>query len=245
MKWKVFLISKKIHPIGISLRRLIKHPVLPTLNSLTLLESTTMKRTSFSKSVRAIGLMAMLSVVVATTLQQPIQAQSKVQAKTPTACVPLPEGGFFYDFQGIKFSPKQEVASRKIQAKLDVKSNDLFKRIRKIVKPDGALEVFIPGEVSDKIRAEINKAIDEKERPGVSTAKRVEELTKKYGQYATFSISPQLAFTPEQLAERDQHNRDYEVEMLSIMTPKQQKIYRANLVIKRGFEACDTNKTDG
>jgi hypothetical protein len=40
-------------------------------------------------------------------------------------------------------------------------------------------------------------------------------------------------------------NRDFEAQMISIFTPQQQRVYRANLVIKRQIEACDTNKTDG
>jgi hypothetical protein len=220
---------------------------MSSLNSLTLLEiSTAMKRTSLSKSFRSFGLMAMLSAVVATTLQQPIQAQSKVQAKVAATCITLPEGSLFTELQEIKFSPKQKVEYQKILAEVDVKDKALSKRIRKVVKPDGPLEVFIPGRVDAKISAEINKASDDMARDGLPVAKRVEELTKRYGQYgATFSISPELAFTPEQIAERDKITSDYENQTLSILTPKQKKTYRANLVIKRGLEACDTNKTDG
>jgi hypothetical protein len=131
MKWKVFLISKKIHPIGISLRRLIKHPVLPTLNSLTLLESTTMKRTSFSKSVRTIGLMALLSVTISNTLQQPVQAQTGVLAQGDNGtCVSLsdgssyyslPKGVYYQEFGGITFSPEQKAEYRKIEAKINAR----------------------------------------------------------------------------------------------------------------------------
>jgi uncharacterized surface protein with fasciclin (FAS1) repeats len=83
---------------------------MSSLNSLTLLEiSTAMKRTSLSKSVRTFGLMAMLSAVVATTLQQTIQAQtpSAINPALKIACVPMAEGEFIYALKDIELSPKQ------------------------------------------------------------------------------------------------------------------------------------------
>jgi hypothetical protein len=63
-----------------------------------------MKRTSFSKSGRTIGLMAMLSVLV-TTLQQPIQAQtpSAINPALKFTCVPVAEGEIVYGFKGIDY----------------------------------------------------------------------------------------------------------------------------------------------
>jgi hypothetical protein len=91
-----------------------------------------MERTSLSKSVRTIGLMAMLSILVATTLQQPIQAQSKVLTQGNTACVPLPTGITFFELQGIEFSPKQKAEYKKILDKMNIRSEALMKRVRKL-----------------------------------------------------------------------------------------------------------------
>lgn len=200
-----------------------------------------MKRNSLSKSVRAIGLMTMLSVVVATTLQQPIKAQIEVQAKTPTACVPLPPGVTFFDLQGLEFSPKQQVELKKINDTLVQKSEALDKRLRRVMSK-GYLVTEFPGTIDDRLRQEIEAAAsDATAIDGKVDRKKVRALNKKYAQYAKFYIEPQVVFTPSQIAERDKINRDMEDQIMSILTPEQKKVFRANLVIKRGYEACDTS----
>jgi hypothetical protein len=199
-----------------------------------------MKRDSLPKSVCAFGLMAMLSVLIATTLQQPVQARSKVLAQGNAACVPLPTGVTFFELQGIEFSPKQKAEYKKILAKMNVRSEALLKRVRK-GQSDGYLVTEIKEGVKDKIVEEIKKAIGIVSSDTIPDAKQVDGLTKRYGQYAKFSVDSQLVFTPAQSAERDKMTRDQEDQTLSILTPEQQKIYRANLVVKRGFEACDTS----
>jgi hypothetical protein len=81
-----------------------------------------MKHITLSKSFRTVSLMAMLSIVLATTLQQPVYAQSKGN-KVPTtadgSCAPLPEGTFYQEWKGITFSPKQKAAYRESIAKLE------------------------------------------------------------------------------------------------------------------------------
>jgi hypothetical protein len=206
-----------------------------------------MNRNSLSKSVPVFGLMAMLSVMVATALPQSVQAQGKIQAKIATACVPLPEGGFFVEFQGIKFSPQQEVAFRKISASMGAKGAALIKRVRTELFPDASLEIVMKNGLrsdNDKIGIEILKATDAMFRDKVPIANQVEELTKKYGQSATFSSSRRLVFTSKQLAEKDRITRDFEAQILSILTPEQQQIYRANLATKRGFDACNKSKVE-
>ncbi len=196
-----------------------------------------MKRNYLSKSVFTFGLMTMLSVLVATTLQQPIQAKSKVQPKTPTACVPLANGITFFDLQGLEFSPKQQVELKQILDTLTLKSEALDKRIKK-VESEGFLVTATEGTIDDKIREEIDAATAAVAADGIPDANQLEGLTKKYGQYATFSIEPLSVFTPEQNAELEKTNSDMEDQIMSILTPEQQKVYRANLVIKRGIEAC-------
>jgi hypothetical protein len=209
-----------------------------------------MKRISLSKSLRTFGLMAILSAVVATTLQQPIQAQNKggkVQAKTPTACVPLAPGTSFYDLQGLEFSPKQQVEYKQISDIVTLKSEALSKRLRKVMSK-GYLVTEYPGTTDDKIRKEIEAAAsDATAADGIVDRKKVKALNKKYAQYAKFYIEPKIVFTQAQITERNKINSDLEEQTLSILTPEQQKVFRANLVIKRGLEACDTtwNKADG
>jgi hypothetical protein len=206
-----------------------------------------MKLTSLSKSVRTIGLMAILSVLVATTLQQPIQAQSKALTKAATACVPLPAGGFFFELKGIEFSPKQQAQYKKILAEMNVRSEALSKRLRRVMSK-GYLVTEYPGTIDDRIRKEIEAAAsDATAADGIVNRKKVKELNKKYAQYAKFYIEPKIVFTQAQITERNKINSELEEQTLSILTPEQQKVFRANLVIKRGLEACDTtwNKADG
>jgi hypothetical protein len=117
---------------------------MSSLNSLTLLEiSTAMKRNSLSKSVRTIGLMALLSVTISNTLQQPVQAQTGVLAQGDNGtCVSLsdgssyyslPKGVYYQEFGGITFSPEQKAEYRRIEAKINARYEaiavpDLVKR---------------------------------------------------------------------------------------------------------------------
>jgi hypothetical protein len=204
-----------------------------------------MKRTSLSKSVRTIGLMAMLSVLVATTLQQPVQAQKSTQLKAPASCNLKLKDGFFVEFQGIKFTPKQEAAYKRISAKIGKEAEAQMKNVGTEPNPDAPLRVIPNDGIGDKKYREIIDAWDTLRRTEVSIKEQIKLLTEQYGQYATFSQQSRLRFTPEQIAAKEKMNRDFEAQMMSIFTPQQQKVYRANLVIKRQIEACDTNKTDG
>jgi hypothetical protein len=94
-----------------------------------------MKRASLSKSVGTFGLMAMLSAVLATMLQQPIQAQSKGNKVPTTAdgtCAPLPGGIYYKEFGGITFSSEQKAAYQKSMAKVKKRFAALNAAIEKI-----------------------------------------------------------------------------------------------------------------
>jgi transforming growth factor-beta-induced protein len=85
--------SKKIHPIGISLRSLIKRQALArfdSLNTLNLLESTAMKLTSLLKSVRPIGLVAMLSLTVGIGVSGCTNPADTKAPAAPMAAQPAP-----------------------------------------------------------------------------------------------------------------------------------------------------------
>ena len=164
-----------------------------------------MRPSLLSKSIRwlnlsfreSIGLIAMLSIVFSTTLQQPIQAQNKTKAQGSRICVPLPVGVTFFVLQGIELSPEQQVSYKQLLAKTEVRAEALINRVRDI---------------------EANE----------------------------ISVSPKLFLTPKQLTEREKITRDLEDQTLSILTSEQQKVYQANLVIKRGFQACDNSiEVDG
>jgi hypothetical protein len=189
-----------------------------------------MKLTSFSKSVRSIGLMAMLSVTIVTSLQQPIQAQSKGNRVPTTAdgtCAPLPEGTYYQEFGGITFSSAQKAAYREIEA-----------QIRKRYKPIGDVSTEYKPGVSEEKKAEIVDGSIALERYNLSNAEQVKVLTKKYGKYAKFSLNKSGIYTQRQIEEGQQIGLDFEAQTMAILTPEQKKIYAANLAIQRRIQAC-------
>jgi Spy/CpxP family protein refolding chaperone len=204
-----------------------------------------MKLTSLSKAVRTIGLMTALSLLVSTTVQQMAnaQAQNGIATESETACVPLPEGGFFFDFQGIELTPEQLAAFRRFSAELSERATAMD--VQTVPLPGGGSSLSMKGEVSQEMEKELMAAFDAITLDQVPDSEQVDEFNERYGQYAEFALATRLVFTPEQIAENDEINRAFEAQMLSIFTPEQQQIYRANLAIKRGIEACDSDRTDG
>jgi hypothetical protein len=196
-----------------------------------------MKLTSLSKSIRTIGLMAMLSAVVATSLQQPVQAQTVAKDKNGV-CTTLPEGVFYQEFGGITFSPAQKAAYRKIEAKINRRYKVISDNTKLVVIPDGGLSVeFKPG-IGDKKANEINDASLKMVQDGLSTAQQIKLLTQKYGKYAIFSFPKAAVYTPEQIAEGKRIGRDFEAQTMAILTPNQQKIYKVNLALQQRIQAC-------
>jgi hypothetical protein len=158
-----------------------------------------MKRTSLSKSVRSFGLMGMLSVLVATTLQQPVQAQSSTQIKAPASCNLKLKNGFFVEFQGIKFTPKQEAAYKRISAKMGKEAEEQMKNVATEPNPDAPIRVITNEGIGDKKYREILDAVETLMRAKVSTKEQIRLMTERYSQYATFSQQSRLRFTPEQI----------------------------------------------
>jgi hypothetical protein len=198
-----------------------------------------MKRTSFSKSVRTIVLMVLLSAIVGTSVQQSAQAQNKAQTQPATACVPLPQGQFFNEFEGLTFSREQDRDFRKIAAEGKKRSQALSKTFREVDSSDGGFIIEEnPGTSYIKMQ-EILKAEAALERDKVPKAQQIRLLTQRYGRYAKFTRAKNLAFTPEQIETGQKIWRDREAQTMAILLPEQQKIYREKLAILRGIEACE------
>ena len=198
-----------------------------------------MKRNSLSKSVRTIGLMAVLSVLVATTLQQSVQAQYGVIAKDSNGvCAPLPNGVFYQEFGGIKFSPSQKLAYRKIEAKIQKRYKVISDNTKEVVVPGGGLAIYFKEGIGDKKATEISDVSLKMSRDKLSTDKQIKLLTKKYGKYGTFSPTTSLVYTPEQIALGYKIGRDFEAQTMAILVPEQQKIYQVNLTLQSRIQAC-------
>lgn len=98
-----------------------------------------MKRTSLSKSVRTIGLMALLSVMVGTSMQQSAQA-----IPPGFGTVALDDNGvcvaqklFYQEFAGITFSPEQKAVYRELESRLRATYESLSVSIK--TAPNGAM----------------------------------------------------------------------------------------------------------
>jgi hypothetical protein len=196
-----------------------------------------MKLTSLSQSVRTIGLMAILSVMVSTTLQHPIQAQTVAKDKDG-ACTVLPQGVFYQEFGGITFSQKQKTAYRKIEAKINKRYKVISDNTRPVALPEAGLAMYPKPKVFEEKASEIDAAMSDPEILKLSTAQQIEVLTKKYGKYATFSFAEALVYTPKQIAEGQRIGRDFEAQTMAILTPEQQKIYQVNLALQRRIQFC-------
>lgn len=172
-------------------------------------------------------------------MQQNVQAQNKASTQPATACAPLPQGKFFNEFEGLMFSREQDKAYQKIQAARNKRFAALSKTYREVESPDGGfIIVYKPG-TGDKKMNEIVNAEQSLLRARVPNAQVRRLLTQRYGRYAEFPRAKNLVFTPEQIATGQKVWRDFEAQVIAILTPEQQKTYQANLVVLRGIEACD------
>jgi hypothetical protein len=198
-------------------------------------------RATLAGKIRANSLMAMLSIVVATTLQQPVPAQAPTE--TATACITLPEGKtFFNEFEGMTFSREQDKAYQKIRADRNQRFLALSKTyVYEDGTEDGAFGIAYKPGIGDKKIKEIRAAQDALYRRGFLNGKVRRLLTKKYSKYATFTLGQVLNYMPKQIATGKKIWRDFEAQTMAILTPEQQKIYQAKLVIILGLEACNPN----
>ncbi len=202
-----------------------------------------MQLTSLSKSFRAAGLMTLLSVMVATTLQQPVQAQNVLAKDKNGVCTPLPEGVFYQEFGGITFSPAQKLAYRKIEAKIQERFKVVVDQGKETVIPGSGLTIeFKPG-IGDKKAHEISDVTLKTPYVNLSTPKQVELLTQKYGKYAIFSVAKSTIYSPEVVAQGKRISRDFEAQTMAILTPEQQKIYKTNLALSARIRACGLSDT--
>jgi hypothetical protein len=198
-----------------------------------------MKRISLSKSVRTFGVMAILSVTIATSLQQPIQAQSKGNKVPTTAdgtCQPLPQGTYYQEFGGITFSENQKEAYRKIEANIRKRYEAIKPQLLPITGAGLSIE-YRPG-IGDKKALEIEAASAEMVRKKLPITQQMEQLTKKYGRFAKFSVMEGEIYTQKQIAEGQQTGLDFEAQTMAILTPEQRRVYAANLAIQRRIQAC-------
>jgi hypothetical protein len=199
-----------------------------------------MKLTLFSKSIRTIDLMAtVLSVLVGTTIQQTVQAQNNVPKDSETSC----SNGYQppNDLDGIKFTPEQDAAYQKFREAVDAKNGAIYQNAPLGPAPLTGLSFGDEkAPVSPEMQAEIIAAFDVITLDEIPDREQAKAFKETYGKYAELEIGERSTEpTPEQDAEMNNNIRNLEPQTLSILTPEQQKVFQANLVMKRAYEACN------
>ncbi|WP_446880222.1 fasciclin domain-containing protein [Phormidesmis sp. 146-33] len=173
-----------------------------------------------------------------TTVQQGAQAQLPVPPSEGFACVPQRKGEIIFAFKDIKFTPEQAARYDEIEAKLSARAVELGKEVRTEEIPGGTPDVVFKEGAPAAIKKEIGDAHTEMIRKNASPDEMVKLLTQKYGRYAEFSKPRVPVFTPEQRARSLQITRDAETEIMAMLRPEQQKVFQANLIRVRQYDAC-------
>jgi hypothetical protein len=196
-----------------------------------------MKRTSFSKSVRAIGLITLLSAIQGISMIPTAQAQAIPAGKPGSTC----SDAYFAnpDFMYSTFPPgKQQDTIDKFGA-----DPARVKRMNAIwaksttfsVAPDapvGYIAKKVNGKpigIPAKLAKELSDAADNARLDPKTARKKVAELNEKYAEYAIFGQQLTLIFSPEQIKENTKMTREYSVYIASVMTPEQKQKERDSI----------------
>jgi hypothetical protein len=190
-----------------------------------------MKRTPLSKTVRTIGLIAILSAIQGMSLAQTAQAQAIPAGKPGSVCSDayFANPDFMYSST---LSPEQKAAFEKlannpariakrlgILAKGTTFSVALDAPVGYIAKKANGKTIEIP----PKIDKEIYWASFNANRDPNGTRRRVDELNQKYAQYATFGQQLTLILSPEQIKENTKMTREDSAYLAAVLTPQQKK----------------------
>jgi hypothetical protein len=191
--------------------------------------STDMQLTSLSTTIRTIGLIAILSAIQGMSLVKAAQAQADPNAGAVCTAAYFEDPGYMYQAA----TPQQEEAinrysqdpdrikrSERMMAEITTFSAPLDSPMGYVINKVNGKEVSIPPAIRRAMDQGINRDSTKDNR------RRVAELNKKYGQYATFGQNINLILSPEQVKEQDQDIYDLLAYIKSLLTPQQQKEQR-------------------
>jgi hypothetical protein len=153
------------------------------------------------------------------SMVQTAQAQAKPQKSS--ACTAA-----YFDNPGYMYNPseKAQKAREKVRS-ASPKLQEQFKRAEKMMD-----EITTFSAPLDSAMGYVIKKVNGKEgvnrAPTNDNRKRVAELNKKYGQYATFGQNITLILSPEQQQERVQETYEYLADLAAMMTPEERKAER-------------------
>ncbi|MFG6101793.1 hypothetical protein U2F10_06045 [Leptothoe sp. EHU-05/26/07-4] len=209
-----------------------------------------MRHSFFLKTISAFGLMAAASVAMYSNDKQYVQARNQDDVEIETLSVGnciealVPEGELFHEFQGIEFTPEQEAAYQQAEEELSARS--ALMDVQTEVMPNG-INIIAKGgvHIPDDVLQQIFSVSDAANLDQVPDSEQIDELNAEYGQYVEFVLSERLRLTPEQVAENQAIDREFESKILSVLTPEQQQVYLRNLETKHALAACDPDPSDG
>jgi hypothetical protein len=194
-----------------------------------------------SKSIRAVGAIAVLSIMIGAA-QQPVQAQTVAQDENGV-CTALPEGIFYQEFGGITFSPMQKAAYRTIEARINERYAALYATLRTVEDPSRSVSIAFKteagsGAMTPEKYAEYDARVTALAVSQVSSDEQVRLINQEFGEYVEASIAQVLAYTPEQVAEGQRIGLDFEAQTMAILSAEQKPIYETNLALQRRIQAC-------
>lgn len=212
------------------------------------------------KTVRTLGLMAVLSVTVGSGIQQTVQAQTEsvtleervmqwraddiAQWETCDRVyqeeAEIYEGNYFFDvYRGLNLTDEQNNAYLTFNAQSDAETLEVLDNSLSVVDPTAALAFGYsvdPEQIPEGINSAIQAALNKN-----PTSNQLEALNQEFGQYGEFSGAYINYLTPEQKAQLAQITENFQAQMQSVMTPEQIPQYRENLAAGlRIGEACDS-----
>jgi hypothetical protein len=195
-----------------------------------------MKRTSLSKSLRtilgtrgyAISLITILSTIQGMSMVKIAQAQTDINAGAVCTAAYFDNPGYMYNpsqeqQKSLSSSVKYQEQAKKVDRMMDeitTFSAPLDSPMGYVIKKVNGKEVAIPPNIRRAIDQGVNRA------PTKDNRKRVAELNKKYGQYATFGQNIILMLSPEQQKERVKETYEYLADLAAMMTPEERKAER-------------------
>lgn len=184
-----------------------------------------MKPTLFSKSIRTIGLITLLSTIQGMGMIKAAQAQANPNAGAVCTAAYFDDPGYMYN----PVTNQQIAAVSKFDRNPErIKSNErMMAEITTFSAPLGSPMGYTINKVNGKevsIPPKIRRAIEQGTRIySKNNRPRVAELNQKYGQYATFGQNITLMLSPAQQRERVKETYASLAYIKSVLTPEQRQ----------------------
>ncbi len=205
-----------------------------------------MKFTSLSKSVRTIGVMAMLGIATIPSITNIAQAQNPAAdslAQSRVCDRVFKEFGetdgnqtYFDDYKGLTLTDRQKKADQAFSAQGDARRAVIMKDIVSVPESLG----FSPAP-GVSIPPDIQAAID-KVNNTMPKVNQAAALNRRFGKYGRFIVTQYMNYygSPQDQAKMDQITKDYYTQMQNLMTPAQRPQYQKNLARRLKINAaCD------